>query len=506
MWIARWLVEATPTVLPAASRRAISRPDVHVLPEPGRALDHEVAPAEREQQGGHLLEVRCLHVAVEGIAAEDALRRRVAARAVEQRAADPLERVLLVAGEVGAARDQRLRQRHLLQARPSLELECQRIAVELDDVPRFLAGRGVDHVLALPQLVLLRREGECVDDRLLHGLVRAGRLEPPDRLGVLDELLGRHLAPVEERPPDRLALAVVVVEQLPREGAGLVAGREESLAQRHALGLFGLDRLRLDRLGQRERPEGVERLLPPLEQPVAQEPRGDAVLAVVGGDLVEDPLVAREHPFLEGDDRGAALPDLRLPLERQERLQLLQPVPRPRDVQAAADDLVEVDEDAAPEQVVELGLARAVLAHQAAQRRDLVGGVVVDVQRRVGGEPLVDEVDEALERVALLVAGGGEDGLEAAVGVEDPPEVLEAALVVPERVALEVEEEVARRGVGEECEARLGAGLEDLSSRPHRSREREAAARPGCGGSRSCRRGCRAGRVRPAPGRAPRGS
>ena len=327
--------------------------------------------------------------------------------------------------------------------------------------PAFLTGRGVDHVLTLPQLVLLRREGERVDDRLLDGLVLAGRLEPADRLGVLDELLGRHLAPVEERPPDRLALAVVVVEQLPRERAGLVAGREQRLAQRHALGLLRLDRLRLDRLGRRERPEGVERLLPPLEQPVAQEPRGDAVLAVVGGDLVEDPLVAREHPLLEGDDRGAALPDLRLALERQERLQLLQPVARPRDVQAAADDLVEVDEDAAPEQVVELGLARAVLAHQAAQRRDLVGRVVVDVQRRVGGEPLVDEVDEALERVALLVAGGGEDRLEAAVRVEDPPEVLEAALVVPERVALEVEEEVARRGVGEEREARLGAGLED---------------------------------------------
>ena len=46
------------------------------LARAGRALDHEVAPVEREQQGGHLLEVRCLHVAVEGIAAEDALRRR----------------------------------------------------------------------------------------------------------------------------------------------------------------------------------------------------------------------------------------------------------------------------------------------------------------------------------------------------------------------------------------------------------------------------------------------
>ena len=50
LWIARWLVEATPTVLPAASRRAISRPDVHVLPEPGGPLDDELAALEREQR------------------------------------------------------------------------------------------------------------------------------------------------------------------------------------------------------------------------------------------------------------------------------------------------------------------------------------------------------------------------------------------------------------------------------------------------------------------------
>ena len=420
--------------------------------------------------------------------------------------ADPLERVLLVAREVGLPGISASGSGTSFRLGPRLSSKRPRIAVELDDFPRFLAGRGVEHVLALPELVLLRREGEGVDDRLLDGLALAGRLEPADRLGVLDELLGRHLAPVEERPPDRLALAVVVVEQLPREGAGLVAGREQRLAQRRALGLLRLDRLRLDRLRRRERPEGVERLLSPLEQPVAQEPRGDAVLAVVGGDLVEDPWVAGEHPLLEGDDRGAALLDLRLALERQERLQLLQPVARPRDVQAAADDLVEVDEDAAPEQVVELGLARAVLAHQPAQRRDLVGGVVVDVQRRVGGEPLVDEVDEALERGALLLAGGGEDRLEAAVGVEDAPEVLEAALVVPERVALEVEEEVARRGVGEEREARLGLRLEDhvlvVAGRASVELQLGLAAQR----LEACPRGCRAGRARPAPGRARRGS
>jgi len=35
LWIALWLVEATPTRLPFAIRCAINRPDVHVFPDPG---------------------------------------------------------------------------------------------------------------------------------------------------------------------------------------------------------------------------------------------------------------------------------------------------------------------------------------------------------------------------------------------------------------------------------------------------------------------------------------
>ena len=68
-----------------------------------------------------------------------------------------------------------------------------------------------------------------------------------------------------------------------------------------------------------------------------------------------------------------------LPLEVEEGLHLLEPVAGPRRAEAVADDLEQVDEDAAAEQVVELGLARAVAAHQPPERGDLVGGVVVDV-------------------------------------------------------------------------------------------------------------------------------
>ena len=140
-------------------------------------------------------------------------------------------------------------------------------------------------------------------------------------------------------------------------------------------------------------------------------------------------------------------------LEVEERLHLLQPVARARGAEPVADDLEQVDEDAAAEQVVELGLARAVAAHQPLQRRDLVGGVVVDVQVGVLAQPRVDEVDELLERLPLGVVVVRVQRREVAVDVEDPPEVLERAVLVPERVALEVEEEVARRGLGQEREA-----------------------------------------------------
>ena len=101
------------------------------------------------------------------------------------------------------------------------------------------------------------------------------------------------------------------------------------------------------------------------------------------------------------DDRGAAVLHLRLPLEVEEGLELLQPVARPRGAEAVADDAVEVDEDLAAEEVVELALAGAVAAHQPLERGDLVGRVVVDVQVGVAREPLVHEVDEGLERDPL---------------------------------------------------------------------------------------------------------
>src|SRR5207253_4856098 len=54
--------------------------------------------------------------------------------------------------------------------------------------------------------------------------------------------------------------------------------------------------------------------------------------------------------------------------------------------------------------------------------------------------------------ISLLLPRRGKQRPEVPVCFEDPPQVLEAALAIPERVALEVEEEVARRGIGQQRE------------------------------------------------------
>ena len=156
LWIARWLVEATPTLLPSATSRAISLPAVQVFPEPGgpwitRCLGRgrptgraQRRHADREQQLGELVEVGRLHVAAEGVPAEDRLEHGVRPATVEQRAAEPLQRLLLRLRRVDVARDQRRRKRHLVEHGAALQLERARVGIVDDNLARSPAGRGVD--------------------------------------------------------------------------------------------------------------------------------------------------------------------------------------------------------------------------------------------------------------------------------------------------------------------------------------------------------------------------
>ena len=424
------------------------------LARAGRSLDHQVPAVEPEHELGHLAEIRRLDVTRERLAAQHRLDRRKAPVAGEQRAADPLQRILLRIGVERSPGDQCPRQRLFSDRGPSAEREHPRLAVDLDHPPSP-APLLVERLRADPHLVLLWRIGEAMDLRPRVHLRLADRLEQADRVGVLDQLLGRLLDPVEERPPDRLALALVVVEKLRRE---LFARVEQLLAESGASDLRRGRLLRLLRRGQRERAELRQGFAAPLEQPVAEREGGEAVLLVVVGDRVEDRAVARLDVALVLDDRRAAVLDLGVPVEAEKRLDLLEPVTRTDATQPALDHLVEVDEDAAPQQVVDLRLARAVPAHQPPERGDLVARVMVDVEVGVLGEPRADAVDELLERAPLGLVIVGEKRLERALDVDHPPQVLERALLVPERVALDVEEEVTGRRSGRREKPARGCG------------------------------------------------
>ncbi len=186
------------------------------LPGAGRPLDEEVPPLDAIDELLHLVELGDLHaLAVERrLAPQDALERRVAPVAVAHRAAEPHQRRALVLRVPRPAGNQRLRQRLPLELRPAPELQPTGDVVELDERPRALASPRVDDLVAGIELVLLGRERERVDERLLARLrLLPVPLEPADRLRVLDQLRARLLLPLEERPPDRLRLAPVVLEQ-----------------------------------------------------------------------------------------------------------------------------------------------------------------------------------------------------------------------------------------------------------------------------------------------------
>ena len=160
---------------------------------------------------------------------------------------------------------------------------------------------------------------------------------------------------------------------------------------------------------------------------------------------------AELEPLLEGDDARARIAQVDLALEAVEPFHPLDRVALDGRPQGLAHRPQQVDERRRTQQVVDLVLARPVAAHQALERGGLVRGVVVDVHRRVGSAALGEEVHDGLEAAPLAVerelAGriARPEGVERAVHLEDAEEVVEAILERV-RVALDVEEQVARRG------------------------------------------------------------
>ena len=388
------------------------------------------------------------------------------------------------------------------------------------DAPAQQQLATVDAMLVFAVPALRHRGSGGVDHE--HVAVVLPRLE-----GLLDA--------EEVRPPEALRLAVVVVDRRRREGergvvgvaVGVVGRPGEPLQlDRERGGLVDLAG-RLRGLDEQRLGHGLDTgLAGEPEQPVAQPQRRHAVVAVVVGEVVEHVLRGRRADEPGGrvelpggeqfagahvlEDRVAArlhlgLAQLGAHVERLELLDRVRPAAHPH---RPLHDRVEVDEHAVGEQLVDGRLPHAVPRGDREEVRALVARVVVDVHVRVRRPTRGDEREELLERHPLLREAVRPERREPLGRVDHAEQVVEApvgcrALGV-ERIALEVEEQVAGVGLGDRGEGRgvahdhgrgqrrvVGGAEPRLHPRrPRRPRPR-AAAGPGCAGSRSWRRGCR---------------
>src|SRR5690606_35554088 len=286
-------------------------------------------------------------------------------------------------------------------------------------------------------------------------------------------------------PPEALALAAVVVDRGTREaerallGAALRVGRlAREGAQAQAAGTLGRlvpagGGLALTWRGPGAHPTRGSLL----DEPVAQRERRAAVVLVVVGDLGEKCLGLAVPAFLAQQavtgvllDRVARGRDLpRAGLGQVERLDLLEGVRARAPAQRPAHDGKQVDEHGLAQQVVDRLLAHAVPSRDRQQVGPLVRGVVVHVHP---GEPRAtfgEVVEELPQRLALLGERVRPEGPEGAVRLDEAEEVVEppAGLVLlarlgVERVALEVEEDVARV---RDRERRDGTRVDELKRR-----------------------------------------
>ena len=145
--------------------------------------------------------------------------------------------------------------------------------------------------------------------------------------------------------------------------------------------------------------------------------------------------------------------------EPVERLQLLDRVAFDPGTESLTYDRVEIHEALASEELVELLSACCVAAHQTLESRRLVVAEVVDVRAGIRGERLHDAIDGGLERGTLvsvckrpetliLPRRGGRTRRTA-----PQPEQILAAAFAGEPRALQIEEQVHWRWIGQSGEA-----------------------------------------------------
>ena len=158
----------------------------------------------------------------------------------------------------------------------------------------------------------------------------------------------------------------------------------------------------------------------------------------------------------------------------------------------------------APQQVVDLVLARAVAAHQPLERGDLVLRVVVDVHVGVLAQPGVHEVDELLERGALLVAVRRVERREARARRRGSPRGTRARRSRPRTGCPRSRRRGRRARARAAARSRRRARARSARSARGRARGPRAGARPAGAASRRSPARARAAAAPAAPGRARR--
>ena len=358
------------------------------LARPGRTLDreHRVVQAQRQRPGAGR------HVGAvgeEGAARRDPVDPRrnaedeVARGTVRPR---PVEPVLdHVVGEPEQRPAHRLRtvrpgrdQGHGMRPAAPLEVHdpgqrVQRHHADGDRVPARPVGlrHEAEVSLALDDLGVL---GGIERVAVHHGPRRHAPIldesQPAQRRAVRDQVIHRRIGQPVVIPPLGLGLAAVPVQQRGQQPPALLLRRPFRAVHGHAqpqrvLAATRLGHLLAQLLGRlavlpgRPRdlagwiPLGVggQRLVPACLQPVPEEQVRDAIVTVVGGDLLEDGRIAALHPPLVLDHAEAGLRDRALALRHVERLELLDRVALDARTDALADDVVvEVHQHVTPQQ------------------------------------------------------------------------------------------------------------------------------------------------------------
>ncbi len=304
--------------------------------------------------------------------------------------------------------------------------------------------------LARPQFRLLRRVSVAAYLRGLVGFHRTRGPKPAKAVHVVEKLLRGLCGGVEDGPCGGLGLPSVKLRQVEEQRGtpfGQVCGLE-ARSQRVGFGIRLLVPFLLRRSGG-----GPCAIWPDSDQPVPQCFGRNAVEPIVFLDFLEDLGIVALAPCLVGDDRPAGGLDLAGALKTVKMLHILDRVGFLGNGDAAAHHGVEVAEASFPQPPVQPGLADAVPGAQAAQGRDLVGGIVVNMRIRVGRKAGVEQVEEVDQRLFLRSVIMRPEGDEVRA-VPDAMQVFQPldACVGVERIALDVVEEVALGRSGEQVE------------------------------------------------------